>query len=139
MCVISASYNSEDFITFEKKYESVPPGRVGISVTEYVDSSPLYDFDNNVIGTIQFNSIVSSIVTYPPFSNIVEQITIILDDGSVFFTNNQFSGVNGAIYEPGSKFILPIIEALGSSSVGKSGYVVIDAFEKTRNVYIKLE
>lgn len=139
MCVISATYNSEDLKTFEKKYDSVPPGRVGIDVTEYVSLSPLYDFNNNVIGSIQFNSIVLSIVTERSISDVVEQITIILNDGSVFFTNNQFSGVNGAIYEPGSKFILPIIESLGPSTVGKSGYVVIDAFEKTRNVYIKLE
>ena len=139
MTVSIYQYNKNDFRTFENKYTSVPPGLVGLTVNELVEFTPLLDINNNVVGRIQFDFIVNSTVTFPSISNVIENISIILDEDTTIFTlNNYTTKQNGYGYESGSKFILPIIACTGKN-VTKKGYVVIDVFEETRNVYVKLE
>lgn len=139
MTVSIYQYNKNDFTSFENKYTSVSPGLVGVTVNELVEFAPLLDIDGNVVGKIQFNFIVNRTVTFPSISNVTENISIVLDEGTTIFTlNNYTTKQNGYGYEPGSKFILSIIACTGSN-VTKKGYVVIDVFEETRNVYVKLE
>jgi hypothetical protein len=138
MTISIYQYNKNDFTSFENKYASVLPGLVGVTVNELVDFAPLLDIDGNIVGRIKFNSIVNSTVTFPSISNVTENISIILDEGTTIFTLNNYNGENGSFYENGSKFILSIISCTGSN-VTKKGYVVIDVFEEIRNVYVKLE
>ena len=138
MSVSIYKYNKDEFTSFGTNYTSIPPGLVGITVSESVDIAPLLDMDDNTIGKIQFNSIVNTTVTYPSISNVTENIAIILNEGTTIFTINNYTGMDGSCYEPGDKFILPIISCTGKD-VTKKGYVVIDVFENTRNVYVKLE
>jgi len=138
MTISIYQYNKNDFTTFEKNYTSVPSGLVGVTVNESVDFTTLFDINGNAVGRIQFNSIVNSTVTFPSISNVTENISIILDEGTTIFTLNNYNGENGSFYENGSKFILSIISCTGSN-ITKKGYVVIDVFENTRNVYVKLE
>lgn len=138
MTISIYQYNKNDFRTFENKYTSVPSGLVGVTVNELVEFAPLLDINGNVVGKIQFNSIVNSTVTFPSISNVTENISFVLNEGTTIFTLNNYNGNNGSFYESGSKFILSIIACTGKN-VTKRGYIVIDVFEETRNIYVKLE
>jgi len=138
MSVNIYQYNKNDFTTFKNTYTSDPPGLVGVTVNELIDFTPLLDIYGNVVGRIQFDSIVNSTVTFPSISNVTENISIILNEGTTIFTLNNYQTQDDSYYESGSKFILSIIACTGSN-VTKKGYVVIDVFENIRNVYVKLE
>ncbi len=135
MCVIFGTYDKKDFSESILEYQSL----IGTKATRILDVAQLYDFNNNLIGNIQFDSIIRSTLTLDPIYHVTENIAVILNDGTTVFTINQFEGLEGSFYPVGSKYILPIFETLGPTNVGKRGYLVIDVFENTRNVYIKLE
>jgi hypothetical protein len=139
MCntILFFNYNRNNFISFTNKYESNPPGRVGVSVTSNVYNGELSNNFNESVGKIQFNNIDINTLTYPSLYDVTEEIIIKLNDGSCIFALNNYKSENDS-YVDGQKYIMPIVSCIGKF-VGKKGYMVIDVVGDIRYITISLE
>jgi len=135
---IYANYELNGGITFELNYNSVPNGLLGTSLTQNGYIIPFINsIDNLEIGKIEFINNTQFVSTYPTQYNIIEYITIRLNNNSSIFATNYFSA-NENHYTVGDKIIMEIISCTGEY-IGNKGYIVIDVHENRRDVTIRID
>lgn len=135
---IYANYELNSGLSFELNYNSVPSGILGTSLTQKGFIIPLINsIDNLEIGKIEFINNVQFVSTYPAQYNIIEYITIRLNNNSSIFATNYFSA-NENNYTTGDKIIMEIVSCTGDY-IGNKGYIVIDVYENRRDVTIRID
>lgn len=140
MCktVIESYYKTNGVVTFNNPYTPDKQLLSGISVNETVDFVELYDvYTNEEIGKIQFNNINKKTLGNPISYVVTENISIQLNDSSLF-ASNYYKSINNNYYPTGSKYIISIASGSGDFAT-KKGFIVIDALENKRLVTIVLD
>lgn len=134
---IFGKYELNNGLSFQLNYESVPEGLTGTSLVQSSFIRTLLDENNLEIGTIKFINNNEIVLTNPSQYYIIENITIHLTSNSTIYANNYFAAKQQS-YNVGDKMIIPITSCTGNY-VGKKGYIVIDVYENTRYVAIRLD